>query len=367
MLSDWKKELETLTSSLVDLRASLDVSQRIEKISALEREFQRPDLWDDPVLAQKIMQELAYHQSKVKVYDELALRLEEIETLWQLATEENDVSLEREIEQEVKSLQARFEALELEILLSGPYDRNNAILTLHAGAGGTEAQDWVQMLYRLYIRWGERHGYKVETLDFLTGEEAGIKSATISISGENAYGYAKSEKGVHRLVRISPFDASGRRHTSFASVDVIPEVTEDNEITIDTEDLRIDTYRSGGAGGQHVNKTDSAIRITHLPSGVVVQCQSERSQTQNKASAMRVLQAKLLELKRKEQEAEISEIRGEQQEIAWGSQIRSYVFHPYSMVKDHRTNVETGNVSGVMDGEIDAFIAAFLQKTKTVQ
>jgi len=313
------------------------------------------------------MQELAYHQSKVKVYDELALRLEEIETLWQLATEENDVSLEREIEQEVKSLQARFEALELEILLSGPYDRNNAILTLHAGAGGTEAQDWVQMLYRLYIRWGERHGYKVETLDFLTGEEAGIKSATISISGENAYGYAKSEKGVHRLVRISPFDASGRRHTSFASVDVIPEVTEDNEITIDTEDLRIDTYRSGGAGGQHVNKTDSAIRITHLPSGVVVQCQSERSQTQNKASAMRVLQAKLLELKRKEQEAEISEIRGEQQEIAWGSQIRSYVFHPYSMVKDHRTNVETGNVSGVMDGEIDAFIAAFLQKTKTVQ
>lgn len=313
------------------------------------------------------MQELANHQSKVKTYDELEQKLEETETLWQLATEEDDVSLEPEIEQGVKSLQRRFEALELEILLSGPYDRNNAILTLHAGAGGTEAQDWVQMLYRLYIRWGERHGYKVETLDFLPGEEAGIKSATLSFSGENAYGYAKSEKGVHRLVRISPFDASGRRHTSFASVDVIPEVTEDNEIIIDTEDLRIDTYRSGGAGGQHVNKTDSAIRITHLPSGTVVQCQSERSQTQNKAAAMRVLQAKLLELKRKEQEAEISEIRGEQQEIAWGSQIRSYVFHPYSMVKDHRTNVETGNVSAVMDGEIDEFIAAFLQKTKTVQ
>jgi peptide chain release factor 2 len=322
-------------------------------------------LWDDPVLAQKIMQELAQHQSKVKTYDELEHRLGEIEALWQLATEEDDVSLEQEIEQEVKSLQRKFEALELEILLSGPYDRNNAILTLHAGAGGTEAQDWVQMLYRLYIRWGERHGYKVETLDFLPGEEAGIKSATLSFAGENAYGYAKSEKGVHRLVRISPFDASGRRHTSFASVDVIPEVTEDNEITIDTEDLRIDTYRSGGAGGQHVNKTDSAIRITHLPSGIVVQCQSERSQTQNKAAAMRVLQAKLLELKRKEQEAEISEIRGEQQEIAWGSQIRSYVFHPYSLVKDHRTNVETGNVSAVMDGEIDAFIAAFLQKTKS--
>ncbi|GAB6153299.1 peptide chain release factor 2 [Desulfosporosinus burensis] len=312
------------------------------------------------------MQELALHQSKVKIYEVLEGELEETATLWQLAIEEDDVSLEPEIEQGVRRLQRRFEDLELELLLAGPYDRNNAILTLHAGAGGTEAQDWVQMLYRLYIRWGERHGYKVETLDFLNGDEAGIKSATLSFSGENAYGYAKSEKGVHRLVRISPFDASGRRHTSFASVDVIPEVTEDNEIIIDTEDLRIDTYRSGGAGGQHVNKTDSAIRITHLPSGVVVQCQSERSQTQNKLAAMRVLQAKLLELKRKEQEAEISEIRGEQQEIAWGSQIRSYVFHPYSLVKDHRTNVETGNVSAVMDGEIDTFIAAFLQKTKTL-
>lgn len=299
------------------------------------------------------------------MYEELEDELEETTTLWQLAVEEDDVSLEVEIEQGIKKLKQRFEDLELVLLLAGPYDRNNAILTLHAGAGGTEAQDWVQMLYRLYIRWGERHGYKVEVLDFLNGDEAGIKSATLSFTGENAYGYAKSEKGVHRLVRISPFDASGRRHTSFASVDVIPEVAEDNdEIPIDAEDLRIDTYRSGGAGGQHVNKTDSAIRITHLPSGVVVQCQSERSQTQNKIAAMRVLQAKLLELKRKEQEAEISEIRGEQQEIAWGSQIRSYVFHPYNLVKDHRTNEETGNVSAVMDGEIDAFIAAFLQKTK---
>ncbi|KGK85151.1 peptide chain release factor 2 [Desulfosporosinus sp. HMP52] len=314
------------------------------------------------------MQELSLHQNKVKLYEGLEQELEETATLWQLATEEDDISLESEIEQGIKTLMQKFEALELELLLSGPYDRNNAILTLHAGAGGTEAQDWVQMLYRLYVRWAERHGFKVETLDLLMGEEAGIKSATLSISGENAYGYSKSEKGVHRLVRISPFDASGRRHTSFASVDVIPEVAEDNEeIAIDSEDLRVDTYRSGGAGGQHVNKTDSAIRITHLPSGVVVQCQSERSQTQNKAAAMRVLQAKLLELKRKEQEAEISEIRGEQQEIAWGSQIRSYVFHPYSLVKDHRTNVETGNVSAVMDGEIDEFIAAFLQKTKTVQ
>lgn len=327
--------------------------------------MQRPNLWDNPSLAKEIMQELTLHQGKIKIYDELKLRLEETTTLWQLATEEDDISLEPEIEQEIRSLQQRFEILELEILLNGPYDRNNAILTLHAGAGGTEAQDWVQMLYRLYVRWGERHGYKVETLDLLNGDEAGIKSVTLSISGKNAYGYTKAEKGVHRLVRISPFDASARRHTSFASVDVIPEVSEDNEITIDPEDLKIDTFRSGGAGGQHVNKTDSAIRITHLPTGIVVQCQSERSQIQNKASAMRVLQAKLLELKRKEQEAEMSEIRGEQQEIAWGSQIRSYIFHPYSLVKDHRTNTETGNVSAVMDGEIDTFIAAYLRKIKS--
>ncbi|MFA6807461.1 MAG: peptide chain release factor 2, partial [Eubacteriales bacterium] len=225
-----------------------------------------------------------------------------------------------------------------------------------------EAQDWVQMLYRMYFRWGERMGYKMETLDFLPGDEAGIKSVTFSIAGENAYGYAKCEKGVHRLVRISPFDASGRRHTSFASVDVIPEVDVDTEITIDPEELRVDTYRSGGAGGQHVNKTDSAVRITHLPSGVVVQCQSERSQTQNKAYAMRVLQAKLLELKRQEHKDELSEIRGEQNEIAWGSQIRSYVFHPYSMVKDHRTNEETGNINAIMDGEIDQFISAWLRE-----
>lgn len=314
------------------------------------------------------MQELSYQQGKVKTYFELEKELEDLMTLYQLAVEEDDDSLEAEIEEGVKKLQHHFETLELEILLSGPYDRNNAIITLHAGAGGTEAQDWVSMLYRMYIRWAERQGYKVETLDLLPGEEAGIKSATISLAGENAYGYAKSEKGVHRLVRISPFDASGRRHTSFASVDVIPEVAEDNEeVPINPEDLKVDTYRSGGAGGQHVNKTDSAVRITHLPTGIIVQCQSERSQIQNRAYAMRVLQAKLLELKRKQQEDEISEIRGEQQEIAWGSQIRSYVFHPYNMVKDHRTNVETANIGAVMDGELDEFIAGYLQKMKTVK
>jgi len=310
------------------------------------------------------MQELSFQQAKVKMYHDLLAEYEDCLTLWQLAVEEDDPSFEAEIEKGVRRLQDKLGQLELEILLSGPHDRNNAILTMHAGAGGTEAQDWVQMLYRMYVRWGERRGFKVDTLDLLPGDEAGIKSVTFSFSGENAYGYAKAEKGVHRLVRISPFDASGRRHTSFASMDVIPEVAEDAEVNIDSDDLRIDTYRSGGAGGQHVNKTDSAVRITHLPTGTVVQCQSERSQTQNKAAAMRVLQSKLLELRRQEQEDELSEIRGEQQEIAWGSQIRSYVFHPYSLVKDHRTSVETGNVTAVMDGEIDVFIAAFLQQNK---
>lgn len=311
------------------------------------------------------MQELSFQQGKVKLFEDLQAKFDDLTALYELAMEEEDNSLESEVETEVKELQGIFEGLELEILLNEPYDRNNAILTLHAGAGGTEAQDWVSMLYRMYIRWGEERGYKVETMDLLPGDEAGIKSATISIAGENAYGYSKSEKGVHRLVRISPFDSSGRRHTSFASVDVIPEVAEDDsEIKIDPDELRVDTYRSSGAGGQHVNKTSSAVRITHIPTGIVVACQSQRSQIQNRAYAMRVLQAKLLELKREQHAEQISEIRGEQQEIAWGSQIRSYVFHPYNMVKDHRTNVETANVSAVMNGEIDEFIAAYLQSTK---
>ncbi|AFV03880.1 Peptide chain release factor 2 [Dehalobacter sp. UNSWDHB] len=308
------------------------------------------------------MQELTREKDKVTVHQQLQDQIEDIAALWELAVEEDDISLESEIENTIVKLKNQFADLELEILLSGPYDSNNAIITLHSGAGGTESQDWVQMLYRMYVRWGERRGFKVETLDLLPGEEAGIKSVTFSLAGENAYGYAKCEKGVHRLVRISPFDASGRRHTSFASVDVIPEVTDDAEITIDAEDLKVDTYRSGGAGGQHVNKTDSAVRITHLPTGIIVQCQSERSQIQNRAYCMRVLQAKLLELKRKQQEEEISEVRGEQNDIAWGSQIRSYVFHPYSMVKDHRTSYETGNVNAVMDGEIDPYVTAYLQQ-----
>jgi len=330
--------------------------------------LQRPDFWDNPEAAQKIMQELSYQQEKVKTYYNLKQQFEDMQTLYDMAVEENDESLEPELEEGITALKKQLDELELEILLSGPYDRNNAIMTLHAGAGGTEAQDWVSMLYRMYVRYGERRGFKVETMDFLPGEEAGIKSVTLSFAGENAYGYLKAEKGVHRLVRISPFDASGRRHTSFASVDVIPEVEEDNEeIVIPPEDLKVDTFRASGAGGQHVNKTSSAVRMTHIPTGIVVQSQSERSQIQNRAYCLRILKAKLLELKRKQQEAEISEIRGEQQEIAWGSQIRSYVFHPYNMVKDHRTNEETSNVSAVMDGEIDAFIAAYLQKFKSAQ
>jgi len=307
------------------------------------------------------MQELTRHKDKINLYENLEREVEDVATLWELALEEDDASLEDEIGKTVRKLQKQIERLELEILLNGPYDRNNAIITLHSGAGGTESQDWVQMLYRMYVRWAERRGYKVETLDLLPGEEAGIKSVTFSVVVENTYGYAKCEKGVHRLVRISPFDASGRRHTSFASVDVIPEVSEETEVEINPDDLRVDTYRASGAGGQHVNKTSSAVRITHLPTGIVVQCQSERSQIQNRAFAMRILQAKLLELKRKQQEEELAEIRGELNEIAWGSQIRSYVFHPYSMVKDHRTNYETGNVNAVMDGEIDEFITAYLQ------
>lgn len=335
---------------------------RLAKLEELEAEINRADFWDDPGAAQKVMQEVTRQKDKINLYDGLKAEIEDTTTLWELAVEENDSSLEEEIATAVTKLKNRLAELELDILLSDPYDNNNAIITLHSGAGGTESQDWVQMLYRMYVRWGERRGFKVETLDLLPGEEAGIKSVTFSLAGENAYGYAKCEKGVHRLVRISPFDASGRRHTSFASVDVIPEVSEDMEITIDPEDLKVDTYRSSGAGGQHVNKTSSAVRMTHLPTGIIVQCQSERSQIQNRAYCLRILQAKLLEMKRKQQEEELSELRGELNEIAWGSQIRSYVFHPYSMVKDHRTNVETGNVGAVMDGEIDLFISAWLQQ-----
>jgi peptide chain release factor 2 len=299
-------------------------------------------------------------KSKVDRFTRMVSSLDDLKTLNELGFEEQDDSVVPEIAEGLEKLKDSLEKLKLETLLTKPYDKNNAILTLHAGAGGTEAKDWVQMLLRMYTRWGEKHGYSVKILDMLDGDEAGIKSVAINIIGENAYGYLRSEKGVHRLVRISPFDASGRRHTSFASSDVMPELDEDIKIDINPEDLRVDTYRASGAGGQHINKTESAIRITHIPTGVVVSCQTERSQFQNRDNAMKMLKAKLLELKEREHKEKIEDLKGIQMDIAWGSQIRSYVFCPYTLVKDHRTNCEMGDVNAVMDGDLDKFINAFL-------
>lgn len=321
-----------------------------------------PGFWDDQERAQKIMQKVSNLKDRVSAFEEVERSYEDLTALVDLGEEEEDAELAAEARSELAGLKARLKKMELEVLLSGPYDSSNAIVTLHAGAGGTEAQDWVEMLLRMYTRWAEDRGYKVNVMDMLQGDEAGIKSVTIGVEGLYAYGYLKSEKGVHRLVRISPFDAAGRRHTSFASVDVLPEVEEDINVEIKPEDLRIDTFRSGGAGGQHVNKTDSAVRITHLPTGIVVQCQSERSQISNRNTAMKLLKARLLDLELQKKEQELAALRGEQREIAWGSQIRSYVFHPYRMVKDHRTGVEVGDVDSVMDGNIDQFISAYLQK-----
>jgi peptide chain release factor 2 len=320
-----------------------------------------PTFWDDPAMAQKIAQEVTYLKDSINKYKELLSRHSDLVILWQLGMEEQDESVYPEVTASIAGMEQELDHLELTRMLSGEYDSNNAILTLHAGAGGTEAQDWAQMLLRMYVRWAEKNNYKVETMDFLAGDEAGVKSVTLLISGTNAYGYLKAEKGVHRLVRISPFDASGRRHTSFAAVDVMPEIDDSVEININPVDLRVDTYRASGAGGQHINKTDSAVRMTHLPTGVVVQCQNERSQIQNREQCMRLLRAKLFELEQQKQADKKAEIGGEYQAIEWGSQIRSYVFHPYNMVKDHRTSAETGNVQAVMDGEIELFIEAYLK------
>ncbi len=291
--------------------------------------------------------------------------LDDMLTMCELAVEENDNSLLPDLEHEYSEFEQKLEEATLSTLLSGEYDHNNAMLSFHAGAGGTEAQDWAQMLFRMYTRWAERHGFKYKTLDYLDGDEAGLKSAVIAIEGENAYGYLKGEAGVHRLVRISPFDASGRRHTSFAAIEVMPEISDDTDIEIRDEDLRVDTYRSGGAGGQHVNKTDSAVRITHIPTGIIVACQNERSQHQNREMAMRMLKAKLLEIKEREHLDKIEDIKGAQKAIEWGSQIRSYVFMPYTLAKDHRTGFENGNIGAVMDGDIDGFINAYLKAVAT--
>lgn len=338
------------------------------EIEELEQKAAEPDFWDDVENSQKVLQKVKSLKSKLKKYHRLVSDLEDLETLCELGLEEQDESVVQEIEEGLKKLRGSFDKLKIETLLDGKYDKNNAIVTMHAGAGGTEACDWVEMLLRMYTRWAEAKGYTVKILDFLAGDEAGVKSVTLNVIGENAYGYLKAEKGVHRLVRISPFDASGRRHTSFASLDVIPELDDDVQVEINPEDLRIDTFRSSGAGGQHVNKTESAVRITHIPTGIVVSCQTERSQFQNRDTCMKMLKAKLFELKEQEQKEKIEDLKGVQREIAWGSQIRSYVFCPYTLVKDHRTNYEQGDISSVMDGEIDGFINAYLaneQENKT--
>lgn len=321
----------------------------------------QPNFWDDQQQAQTVISESNAIKAQVHEFHDLFEVYENLELTFELVKEEADAELQEELESELVELTGRLNQYELEMLLSEPYDKNNAILELHPGAGGTESQDWGSMLLRMYTRWAEKKGFKVETLDYLPGDEAGIKSVTLGIKGHNAYGYLKAEKGVHRLVRISPFDSSGRRHTSFVSCEIMPEFNDEIEIDIRTEDLKIDTYRASGAGGQHINTTDSAVRITHIPTNVVVTCQSERSQIKNRESAMKMLKAKLYQKKIEEKEAQLDEIRGEQKDIAWGSQIRSYVFHPYSMVKDHRTNTEVGNVHAVMDGDLDTFIDAYLR------
>lgn len=320
-----------------------------------------PGFWDNPDEAQKISQEVTELKDSLSRYHSIRERYDDMAVLCQLGMDENDESVYPEVKSALDEINHDIEHLELTLMLSGEYDANPAIVTLHAGAGGTEAQDWCQMLLRMYVRWAEKNNFKVETMDFLAGDEAGVKSATIMVSGHNAYGYLKAEKGVHRLVRISPFDASGRRHTSFAAVDVMPEIDDTVEININMVDVKVDTYRASGAGGQHINKTDSAVRMTHMPTGVVVQCQSERSQIQNREQCLRLMRAKLFEIERQKQAEVLNEIGGEYHAIEWGSQIRSYVFHPYNMVKDHRTSAETGNVQAVMDGEIDMFIEAYLK------
>ena len=321
-----------------------------------------PTFWDDPDKAREISQEATQLKNAVDGYKQLVQDVEDARLMLDMAIEEDDASMEKEISDYVQQIEESVEKQEILLLLSGEYDQNNAILTFHAGAGGTEAQDWCSMLIRMYLRWAEKSGYGVELMDEQPGDEAGIKSATFLIKGENAFGYMKSEKGVHRLVRISPFDAAARRHTSFAAVDVMPEIDDNVEINIDMKDVQVDTYRASGAGGQHINKTDSAVRMTHRPTGIVVQCQSQRSQIQNREQCLRLLRAKLFELEL-EKQAELKEqIAGTYQAIEWGSQIRSYVFHPYNLVKDHRTGVETGNVQAVMDGNIDQFMEGFLKK-----
>ena len=360
-LDNFKVQLAAYKNPLQEVKAALDLVNKQQKIQELEREMEAPDFWNEPSVSQKKMQELKSMKDDVATYSTLERGYEDIETMIEMGYEENDASLIPEIQEMLDDFIKTYEAIHLKTLLSGEYDKKKAIVSLHAGAGGTESCDWASMLFRMYSRWADKKGFHLTVLDSLDGEEAGIKSITFEVEGENAYGYLKSEKGVHRLVRISPFNAAGKRQTSFVSCDVMPDIDEDIDIEIKDDEIRIDTYRSSGAGGQHINKTSSAIRITHFPSGIVVQCQNERSQFQNKDKAMQMLKAKLYLLRQEEQMAKAAGIRGEVTEIGWGNQIRSYVMQPYTMVKDRRTGVESGNVDNVMDGEIDVFINGYLK------
>ncbi len=354
-------ELISLRPQIDDMADALGLDNLKSELAVLEENSLAPEFWSDLENSSKVMQQISKLKSSIAIYGDLDSAYEDLLLMIEMANDEEDESMFPELSQSLKTLRDDLETKKLATLLNGEYDSNNAILTFHAGAGGTEAQDWAQMLYRMYTRWAERHNFKYKILDYLDGDEAGIKSAAIVIEGPNAYGFLKSEAGVHRLVRISPFDSSGRRHTSFASLEVMPEISDDVEIQIREEDLKVDTYRSSGAGGQHVNKTESAIRITHLPTGIVVACQNERSQFQNREVAMKMLRSKLAEIKEREHLEKIEDIKGVQKEIAWGSQIRSYVFMPYTLAKDHRTDFESGNIGAVMDGEIDGFINAYLK------
>jgi len=360
-IHELRSEIKKMSQRMIQFQESLNVDEKEKDITAYDNQMQAPGFWEDQRAAQKIINAANVIKDKVNTFYSLDSEVEELNLALELILEEPDADLQSELETQITEVSEKLNKFELEILLSGPYDANHAILELHPGAGGTESQDWAEMLYRMYTRYAERKGFKIEVLDYLVGEEAGIKSVTIKIKGTNAFGYFKAERGVHRLVRISPFDSGGRRHTSFCSCDVMPEFSEDVDIEIKTEDLKIDTYRASGAGGQHINTTDSAVRITHLPTNTIVTCQNQRSQIKNRETAMNMLKAKLYQRKLEEQELELAKIRGEVKEIGWGSQIRSYVFHPYSLVKDHRTSYEVGNVQGVMDGDLEGFIDAYLR------
>lgn len=354
-------ELERTKPEIDDLADALGLKAMMSEIEQLENKATEPGFWDDMDKSQVILQRTSALKNKVEGYNTLVSKYDDAMALIELANEDEDLSLFEEAQSEVEAIKEELEKQRLQTLLTGEYDSKNAILTFHAGSGGTEAQDWAEMLYRMYNRWAEKGGFKVKTLDYLDGDEAGLKSAVILVEGLNAYGYLKSEAGVHRLVRVSPFDSSGRRHTSFASLEVMPEIDDNIQIDINPEDIKMDVYRASGAGGQKVNKTSSAVRLTHIPTGIVVACQVERSQHQNREVAMKMLMSKLMEIKEREHLDKIEDIKGVQKEITWGSQIRSYVFMPYTLVKDHRTSYETGNISAVMDGDIDGFINAYLK------